>query len=830
MHDEKDTVLGALAEETLAKLKTVANTAKEHLHKATGNLTPDVFACGNTLIDSTPNRNLAHIRLEGQSDYEALEREPAIARVVVQDPDGGTRIYFICRATPGPDFTNPATDSSRLASYRSPVGRLAALPIGADFSLPPKGTKVKVVERALLHPIEKEQWDSVNTVVEHTAFDTCTIISLKDLLKGASGDASFEDILEQVLAEDRQRANVVEGYRRSVIKKMALRDQPILDQHQDKIFRLPLVRSSLFIEGPPGTGKTTTLIRRLGQKLDKGFLEEKEREVVESVERQTTGRHERSWLMFSPTDLLKQFLKEAFAQEGIPASDLQIHTWSDHRWHLSRDIFTVLRTPTGKGTYILNDVAKTFQDTVLADSISWFVDFRNWQRTAFVELALESADELVKDARKDVSAIGRRIISILRNSGSGSLSSALHSMAEEAAAVQKVLDDIRGVTDDKIRGALNLQLKSNRSFLDELAKFTASIDQSSDRVVEYAEDQDIDEEEVTVPNRTERAAAFTAYSQAIRAQARAVARGRLLKKSTRNSRIIEWLGTRGMQEDEYLQVGRDFLLQSSLRNFVSPAKGYIDSIPRLYRSFRRIRQSENKWYSKSSFDASDLHPLELDVVLLSILEESNSLLRMPQVQRSLGDHLWSFLKPLVAEYKNQVVVDEATDFSAIQLACMFNLCHPKVASFFACGDFHQRLTTWGTRSFDEMTWAVTGLNVVKINVAYRQSRQLNEFIGAVLSVGAGEKQTSTLPVHCDNEGVAPCLLENAYDNSVVAAWLADRIREIEAFVRCLPSIALFVESETEVQRLEEELKRSLLNDNVQVFALRRAPKLDNRRG
>ena len=57
-----------------------------------------------------------------------LAREPAIARVAVLMKRVGKRVYYICRMT-------PITGVSNLASYRAPVGRLASLPVGTEFSL-----------------------------------------------------------------------------------------------------------------------------------------------------------------------------------------------------------------------------------------------------------------------------------------------------------------------------------------------------------------------------------------------------------------------------------------------------------------------------------------------------------------------------------------------------------------------------------------------------------------------------------------------------------------------------------------------------------------------
>lgn len=107
-----------------------------------------------------------------------MAREPAIARVVVADEDGKKSTYYICRAT-------PITGIQNLASYRAPVGRLASLQIGAEFSLP-GGNIVEVLERTLLHPsLFDGEWDSPDTLVEGNAYGPITIESLRALITGA---------------------------------------------------------------------------------------------------------------------------------------------------------------------------------------------------------------------------------------------------------------------------------------------------------------------------------------------------------------------------------------------------------------------------------------------------------------------------------------------------------------------------------------------------------------------------------------------------------------------------------------------------------------------
>ena len=294
--------------------------------------------------------------------------------------------------------------------------------IGAEFTLP-NGTVVEVLERAQLRPAAlADGWDSRDTVVEAEHFGPLTIESLRALLTEVAGEEVTEDLLGQLLAEETVKANIIDGVRRSVITKMGLRDQPVLDQYQDEIFRLPLDKR-LLILGPPGTGKTTTLIRRLGQKLDTAFLEEGEQRLVEAVATTQGVPHTNSWLMFTPTELLKQYLKEAFAREGVPASDLRIRTWQDYRRELARNAFSVLRTASGRGTFVLKDSLPSLNAEALDRPIQWFDDFNTWQRNAYVQELYEAANMLREAKVPEGQSLGERLHSILTQASDGALAS-----------------------------------------------------------------------------------------------------------------------------------------------------------------------------------------------------------------------------------------------------------------------------------------------------------------------------------------------------------------------------------------------------------------------
>lgn len=797
-----------VAQDILKRFDEISAQARAHGSYDSGaGVTP--FANVNTLTSGAAIKTLTDARRATQESYQILAREPAIARVVVADEDDQKSTYYICRTTGlGGDH----------ASYRSPVGRLASLGVGGDLTLP-NGAWVEVIERSILHPLlARDGWDSTDTMIEGEQLGPFTVDSLRAVLIPVIGDEAAEDLVGQLLAEEAEKASIVEGVRRSLITKMGLRDQPILDQYQDEIFRLP-IDARLLILGPAGTGKTTTLIRRLGQKLDLQILEGHEKRVIENVSASQDLSHADSWLMFTPTELLKQYLKEAFAREGVPAPDQRIQTWIDYRHDLARNAFNILRTSSGGGTFVLKSEQENLSKGALEDPINWYEDFDSWQRSRFIEELREAATALSQSAAVDFQALGARLLAEIDRSGDGPLASIFSALASQLPSVRELASSLRETSDAKIRGSLNLQLNRDKTFIDELGGLIESLNSAPLAEADDLDDADAEDDDEIAAPRAGKAATINAYTQAIRSLARAKASKRSLNKNSRAGKIIDWLGDRIPSDSDLLQIGGNLLTLGNARRFVNPVKRYVDGIPKRYRAFRRQRQDEGRWYLPASFDARNVNPLEVDVILLSILRSAADFLRRQEIMRDIDTPAWSSLQPFLGHFRNQILVDEATDFSPIQLACMGALTHPQLRSFFACGDFNQRLTAWGARTSDELQWVFPDLEIREVTVSYRQSKQLNDLARAIIKAVGGIERHVSLPTLVDNDGVPPALLEGVSTDDVVL-WLAERILEIERFVGQLPSTAIFVNSEKDVGPIAEALNAALAEDNIPVMACR----------
>jgi ABC-type cobalamin/Fe3+-siderophores transport system ATPase subunit len=801
---DTSTEYAEFAAEVLERFQYVATDAEARL---THRLDPRT-SVSNTFTSEAVLHELRSVFSQNEATYRSLTNEPAIARIVVSDETGARQTWYFCRLEQGLP--------PKVFSYLSPNGRLASLPVGSSFTLK-NGTVVRVVERAQLHPQRTDDdWDSHETIIHADGTGPITLESLRDYLAHVGQAADVTDLLAVFIAREDAQSAVFKGIRRSVITKMALRDQPILDRFQDEIFRLPL-SEQLIILGPPGTGKTTTLVRRLAQKRS-GEIDEGDQALLQQAGA-SLGEHADSWLMFTPTELLSQYLKEALARENVPASSSRLRTWEQFRRDLGRNVFKILRSSDGAGSFRLNEQSQHLAPAAFAEAISWFEEFNIWHNSRFVEELRSSSRFLSAASDADTRSIALRLSMISKNATAPRVVTLIRQLAPEAAAIRKSIDRIDESVQASIDRAIRDQLAEDRSFLDGLAAFIAGLPSTiQGSEADESEDEESDDEPTTLPQQARRASPVTVYRQVVRARARASGAGRQIPRASKTGTILEWLGDRIPPDDELTILAASLSLRTHLRRFAQPLRYYFSGCARWYRTYRRRQISRGRWYVADGSGFSELHPLELDLLLLSLLRTAAELLNDSEIRSQIDNDEWSALKPIYQRQRNQVLVDEATDFSPVQLACMAAISHPTFRSFFACGDFNQRLTAWGTQSLDDLQWAIPGIRACHISVSYRQSAKLSEFAYKIAQLGGNAVMTPEPPEHVDIEGVCPALLEHQLGVHDISFWMAERIREIERFVGQLPSIAVFVTAEEEVEKTASSLASALSGDNIAVTA------------
>lgn len=793
-----------VAQSSLSAFAAIADSAEA----AQANLSPITVDVRNTFTEPGFGHGAKFVYQAKLEAFRLLAAQPAIARVKARNKDGAVQTIFVTRASPTTQLSN-----EKVVSYGSPYGAIAERHAGDEFEclLPAGPVSLEVIEVAKLFPSRDDQgWDSRNSVVEGQSFKPVTVTSFRTFLANLATPDDV-DVLEVLLAEDRKKGIVRDGIRRNVITKMGLRDQPILDSIQGQIFRLPLDRRLLLL-GAPGTGKTTTLIRRLGQKLETEYLDERERQMLSAIGQQAA--HKQSWLMFTPTDLLKQYLKEAFNQEQIPASDDRITTWTDYRRELARARLGILQTASSKGRFVLKDTVDILASDATSDQIAWFDDFFVWQAQQYWTEAANSARELAAGGNSKFSAVAKQLDSIYGSRSRTNDAAAFVAIVDAAGGIRAVIEEMKQASDGQIRKALNTAVTRDRNFLDEFGAFLDGLADDADD----ADDLEAEEEDEPYATRVGREAAMNSYMQGIRTYCRSMAADRSPPATSWVGRMLQWLGDRVPSPAECLEIGRSIRTQSALRQHLNPIRRYVDDIPLRYRQFRRLRQSEGRWYRTDSKPSRDISPFELDVVLLAMLRTAGNILRDRRAMAEIESPTFAPLKRIKDLYKNQIMVDEVADFSPLQLGCMRFLAEPRIDSFFACGDFNQRITEFGIKSQKDLAPFFPDIDIRTVEITYRHTRQLNEFARSIVSATTPHGTAVALPQNVDSEGFKPVLGRRLANLPAITDWLAKRIAEIERTSGKLPSIAVLVNAESSVQPLADRLKIALEPQSLHAVA------------
>lgn len=792
-------LIEVVAQESIDAMTRIATVASEKGGERSVGLDL-VMGNVNSWTDSGARKSVADAQGEQARAAHELAVEPMIARVRTRDDKGIEKLYHFTR-----NFTLTVKGLA-LTSYNSgaPVGRLAALDVGDEFELP-GGRFIEVIEKGIYRPVlTAKGWDGTESQIRSEDFAPVAVESLRRLLddglKPAADDsdpfALFDD--ESVLSAT---------IRRKALSGLGLRDQSVMNKVQDEIFRLPIDRQVMLV-GPPGTGKTTTLIKRLSQKRVVTRDREDDFQVLDG--NPLAGEHGSSWIMFSPTELLEHYLREAFARDNVPASQERIKTWSNFRNVFATQVLGLLRTgKTGRG-FIRDDALVVLTDEALRNLPSFYEAFYQTQFGQFrseIEAAVltlrESGDEVLRGIAFD---LGRKL-----DGGAAATLLTTHLAVESIRPnLTAWITATRRSINETVDRRIDVIGRLRRNEIDNLHRLIKRID--TDQVDDDDEELDEDDDRPAAGRQQ----VFRVMRATIRTMAIARSSSRSVSQTSKYRQIAEWIGLNAVPEEELVRIGKQHRLITAASRVSLLTRDYFTRLPQRYRSFRQ--EAPQPWYFPEATDETKLSPTEIDLLVAIHLDAASALLASETVRAALMESNLRILAPLIGEFRNQVLVDEATDFSPLQLRAMICLATPGIRSFFACGDFNQRLTRDGVAEEGQMEWAVPGLEFRQVEIAYRQSAELRSFARRLIEISGGVLLETAIDGPREAEGYPPVFQSSESGSHGESAWVAERIKEIERIHDRFPSVAVFVPDEDMVEPVAAEIRAALAETNIDVEA------------
>ena len=609
---------------------------------------------------------------------------------------------------------------------------------------------------------------------------------------------------KRVLLEQQEELNKLTRFIREQGK---LRYNPILDPIQNQIKTSNLFDgTTIVIDGGPGTGKTTTMIQRLKYLTDEFALnedaeQEKKRYNLTVAQRNNlleAIRQNRDWVFFSPSELLKEYLADAMNKEGLTDTKSKVWNWKEFLKKVTRDYYRFI-DPSNDNTPFLasrsNDVLIYQQADAIGDLKEFYLStlkqikqkLPNIEKTEKPYL-WESIANGIKQRFEDTDNF--TIVQFMR------LFSSLESVygtdcrnliAENRALLKDISEEIFALAED--------DEKLSESLKDLFA-------------VPVVETADEDEEEAE-PDEDD---AANRIVSAIRTWFRRYCYAQInkdIRLTPRQKKMTDLLMPLLMDEHQkqIKRVGELVLFEQFAKYARGVTANMLTGMPTKYKQFRRsISTNKTSGWNHELLSSllqrrggKELHQQE-QALLVGFV---NNLVKA--ILETVSGNITHYYIDAYRELARPIVgIDEATDFSKCDIYAMTSFLTTNYSSLTLCGDMMQRLTKSGITSWDEIDNIVPNKQEVKMVTSYRQSTRLLDVAKALFQDTLGHEPEYR--AYMKAKKVPAPLAYISDDEHDKVEWIGQRIREIYNIYKQLPSIAIFLNDESNIPSFVKALK------------------------
>lgn len=707
-----------------------------------------------------------------------------------------------------------------LYKYRLPKGEEIEIEIFNRTSYTPRNFDSEIASDILI----KIGGDSRT----HSFQNIAKILSLqleieqdKEELEQATEEKASQ-LIERIEQKEKEKRRYLDKAQGFIRKYAELRFQPILDPIQDSVRRSNVFAGNLIINGGPGTGKTTSLIQRIKFLISPTIEEEI---TLTQEQKEILYNQKTSWIFYSPNELLALFLRNSMKMEELTADSERVKVWSSHKNELIKTyklVDTTTKRPfliynKSESKNLINNTTESVK-SITDDFLKFYFKFQTEKIEKVLEIDTKpftwkntgvSIQNYIKDKKdfKNIDDIIRLFFNLSENykTEAETVSDEYLTLIQRVAAriqveITKTAERVTVLSD-----ILNSWKTSTQDLDDE------------DEGDEEIEKEDFDEKEEQN--------AFD-FEKELFTKIKALSRKQALKQFDKNTKFSKRdkellkLIPEVENQSEYEQIGQTAFFK---KIFERITKGIVANvlreIPMNYKRFRREQLSQKS----ENYNLSILEDLIKDKNNRIHSDEQALLLHFINsicyrlAKGSYDNISHQYINAYKANCKPVIGIDEATDFSLIDLLAINSFGHPIISSVTLSGDVMQRMTNDGLKSWEDYILLNPKTERKDLEISYRQSPTLLSLAQQIYEKSTGNKASYKSYIEKDEAEPKPLMIVSE-DEDEKLNWIAERIIEIhKAYGETIPSIAIFLRDESILESFAIKLGKIDTLADVGIF-------------